>query len=325
MKLKLNQSLKALILISAFALWSGGVARAQGTATGLSGLFYTAETAAGGLQGSGQDTHWSVGYASVAGAQNPTYQGAAYVINPVTGQGYVGNTTNAGWITAPAAMSAQTGGTANTGGDYLPGNGNANGNGTGTNFNANEGIYVYTLAFQIQGTVANGNAVISGQHISMSLTIAADDQYQVYINAAGTSSAGANNPAGINPTNFTATQAGFGNSAWGNTNAVTVANYTGTGTNTAIKNNSTFVIGTNYLTIVVNNTNSITTTSKATDLNPSGLLLYQTSNVIVIGTSTVAGTLPEVGTWLPIAGALGLLGVCRWRRRGPRRPPAAGS
>jgi hypothetical protein len=299
----LKQPLKILFRIAAFVLCSAGLACAQGTATGLSGLFYTGETAAGVRQTSGTDTHWTVGYASVAGAQNSAYQGTTYIVNS-TGQGYVTNTTTAGWITTSNAMSAQTGGTANTGGDYLPGNGNS-----GTN----EATYVYTLAFQIQGTTANGNATITGQNISMSLTIAADDQYQVYVNPAGVNGSGvANNPAGVAPGSFTATIAGSGLSAWGNTASATLANYTATGGYT---NNSVFVVGTNYLTIVVENTNSITGPSGATDLNPSGVLLYQTSNVITINGHPITGTLPEVGTWLPIAGALGMFGWCYWRRR----------
>jgi hypothetical protein len=200
-------------------------------------------------------------------------------------------------------MSAQTGGTVNTGGDYLPGNGNS-----GTN----EATYVYTLAFQIQGTVANGNATITGQNISMSLTIAADDQYKVYVNPAGVNGSGvANNPAGVAPGSFTAAIAGTGFGAWGNTAAASLANY-GTG---GFTNNSVFVVGTNYLTIVVDNTNSITGSSGSTALNPSGVLLYQTSNVITINGNPITGTLPEVGTWLPIAASLGLFGWGYWRRR----------
>jgi len=307
--MRFEQPLKTLSAIAALCLWCGGLAHAQGTATGLSGLFYTAETSNGGLRTSGIDPNWTVTYASVAGAQNTAYQGSAYVVTS-TGQGYVANTNNAGWITAPNAMSAQTGGAANTGGDYLPGNGNSNGTQTNPS-NANEGIYVYTLAFQIKGTVAKGNATITGQNISMSLTIAADDQYQVYINPAGISASGvANSVSGVSPTAFTAAQAGSGTSSWGNTASVTLANY-GTGA----ANNAVFVVGTNYLTIVVDNTNSITTASTATALNPSGVLLYQTSNVITINNVPVVGTIPEVGTWLPVVGAVGLFGWGFWRRR----------
>jgi hypothetical protein len=209
-------------------------------------------------------------------------------------------------------MSAQTGGTPNTGGDYLPGNGNANGPITPAPSQANEATYVYTLAFQIQGTVAGGNATINNQNIRMSVTIAADDQYKVYLNPAGVNAAGvANNPQGVAPTSFTATLAGSGTTAWGNTTAVTIANYNGTYST----NNSTFVVGTNYLTIVVDNTNSKTGASTVTDLNPSGVLLYQTSNVITINGNPITGTLPEVGTWLPIAASLGLFGWGCWRRR----------
>jgi hypothetical protein len=296
-------------LLTASVLWSGGLAYGRGTATGLSGLYYTGENAGGGLlAGGSNDPNWSVGFSSIDGgtSANTTYEGAAYVVNSsyLSGQGYVGNTSTAQWITAPGASSAQTGGTANTGGNYLPGNGN-----TGSN----EGIFVYTLAFQITGTVTNNRATINNQNISISLTIAADDQYQVYVNAAGVSTAGvATNPLGVNPTAFSATHlGGTGTTAWGNTTAVTLANYTGTG----VTNNSVFVVGTNYLTIVVDNTNSVSGASGSTALNPSGVLLYQTANAITINGTPVPGTVPEVGTWLPIAAALGLFGWCFWRRR----------
>ena len=305
MTLKLNKLIELLVLAAAFVLWSGGLAHARGTATGMSGLYYTGDNSNGGLlPGGAQDPNWSVGFASINGGttENTTYEGAAYVINGsyLGGQGYVANTSTAQWVTAPGAMSAQTGGTANTGGNYLPGNGD-----TG----AHEGIYVYTLAFQITGTVTSGRATITQQHISISLTIAADDQYQVYVNAAGVSNSGvATNPDGMNPTAFSAQLAGSGTSAWGNTSAVTLANYGGS-------NNSVFVVGTNYLTIVVDNTNSITGSSGSTALNPSGLLLYQTSNTIVIDGVPVPGTIPEVGVWLPVLCALGVCGWRRWRGR----------
>jgi hypothetical protein len=199
-------------------------------------------------------------------------------------------------------MSAQTGGTVNNGGDFLPGNGNANG--TRTNpFNANEGIYIYRLAFQITGI---GSGVVTNS-ISLSVTIAADDQYSLYLN-----------PTGNGTSIPTSGAIGTRSSAWTNTAAINIRN-------AAAGGSAVFNIGTNYLVVVVDNTNSITTTSTQTDLNPSGMLVYQVSNVIVIGGTTVVGTLPEVGTWLPVAGALGLLGVCRWRRRGNRRPATARS
>jgi len=44
---------------------------------------------------------------------------------------------------SPGATISATNLTANTGGDFLPGNGN-----TGSN----EGVFVYTLAFQITGS-----------------------------------------------------------------------------------------------------------------------------------------------------------------------------
>ena len=299
--MKLSQPTKVLILIAAFALWSGGLAHA-GTATGMSGFYYSGVNSSGVLLASGaQDPNWSVTYAQVAGSQNTAYQGAAYVINStyLPTQGYVQNTTTSQWITAPNAQ-IPTGGSPNTGGDFLPGNGNANGGGAN---NKNEGVYIYTLAFQIKGT---GSGTVTNA-VSLTVTIAADDQYTLYLNPTGN---GTSIPAG--------TGIGSRTSAWTNTASLTIAN-------SAAGGKAVFNIGTNYLVVVVDNTNSVAATSTATDLNASGMLVYQVSNVITIGTSTVTGTLPEVGTWIPVVGALGLLGVCRWRRRRSRLPAAAGS
>ena len=296
MKLKLHQAAKAMFLAATVVLWSAGLAYA-GTATGMSGFYYSGVNSSGGLlAGGSQDPNWSVTYASINGgtSANTTYEGAAYVINPgiIAGQNYVQNTTTSQWITAPAASSAQTGGTLNTGGDYLPGNGN-----TG----ANEGVYIYRLAFQITGT---GSGTITN-NVRISVTIAADDQYSIYVNPTGS---GTSIPTG--------TPAGSRTSAWTNTAAINLANYTYNG-NAA---NAQFVIGTNYLVVVVDNTNSITGASGSTALNPSGMLVYQVSNVIVIDGVSVPGTIPEVGVWLPVLGALGLVG---WRRRRGRPCAAA--
>lgn len=285
--------LKEVLLLAAFALLSHGLGYA-GTATGMSGLFYTGENAGGGLlAGGSNDPHWSVGYASINGGAsgNTIYEGAAYVINSsyLSGQGYVANTSTAQWITAPGASSATSGGTLNTGGNYLPGNG------TG----GNEGIYVYTLAFQITAT---GTGTITN-NVQISITIAADDQFQVYVNPAGN---GATIPTGTAA--YTS-----GTSTWGNTSATILSNYNylnkvhGVYTSGT---NATFVVGTNYLTIVVDNTNQ----NNGNNLNASGLLFYQTNNAILIDGTPVPGTLPEVVAWLPIAGALGLFGWCFWRR-----------
>ena len=308
-KSKLNLASKALLLTAALALWSAGLAYA-GSATNITGLYYSGMNTTGGLQTQGStDPHWTVSYASTNGgtSANSTYQGAAYVVSSnYIDSAYIQNTTTAQWITAPGASTATSGGTTNIGGDDLPGNGNSGGN---------EGIYVYTLAFQITGT---GSGIATNQ-ISISLTIAADDQYQVYVNPAGLTNGRrqtANSPSGVNPSDYTATQAGSGTSAWTNTTAVTLANF-GTGA----ANNSVFVIGTNYLTIVVDNTNSINTSSTATALNPSGLYVYQVGSAMTIDGNPIP-SIPEVGAWIPVLGALGFLGMWRWCRR-PGAAPVA--
>ena len=72
--------------------------------------------------------------------------------------------------------------------------------------------------------------------------------------------------------------------------------YTSTGSFTLNSSNATFVSGTNTITFRVNNSGG----------GASGLLITSLSGSIDV---------PEVGTWLPVAGALGLYGVMTWRRR----------
>lgn len=291
---ELNRLLKIAVLPALFAWAAAGLARAQ-SATDITGLYYTGVTSNGGtLQTQGtQDPNWTVSYASINGGSsaNSTYQGSAYVLSSTyIANTYVQNTSVAQWITAPGASTAATNGTANIGGDYLPGNGDSGGN---------EGIYAYTIAFNITGT---GTGIVTNQ-ISISLTIAADDQYQVYVNPKGITGGGvARSPTGKNPAYYSAQIAGSATSAWTNTTAITLDNYN--------LNNSAFVIGTNYLTIVVDNTNSITGSSGSTAWNPSGLYVYQVGSAMTIDGHVV----PEVYTWLPVAGALGLFGLCFWRR-----------
>jgi len=266
------------LLVSTF-----GVARA-GTATSVNGLYYTGTNNSGGLlSGGSQDSHWSVTYATANGVtDNSTYQGNAYVVssNYIDG-GWAPNTTTARWIVPPGARTAATGGTSNTGGDFLPGNGT-----TGTN----TASYVYTLAFTIAGT---GTGVATNQ-ISITLTLAADDQASIYVNPTLNANGSVNSSSRLG-SSIT--------SAWNNTRSITLQNYDD-GTHA---DNASFVIGTNYLVIQVDNTNSLIGSSSATALNPSGLLVYQ------VGTATLVSgkPIPEVGAWLPLLGALGLF--C-WRR-----------
>ncbi len=276
--------------LAAFVFGGAGVVRA-GTATDVTGLYYTGINNSGGLlSGGAQDSHWAVTFASVAGPTDASYQGSSYVVsNTYIDAGWTQNTAFAQWIVPPGASTAASGGTLDTGGDYLPGNGTG---GNNNSFTKNEATFVYTLAFNIVGTGGAGSTVTNS--VSISLTISADDQYSIFVNPAGN---GTSLPTG--------TAAATKTNAWNNSTAVTLQNGT-----TGLNGNSIFVIGTNYLTVVVDNTNSITTTSSSTALNPSGLLVYQ------VGAATLVGGMPvpEVGTWLPLAGALGLYG-CFTRRR----------
>ncbi len=284
------------VLLLGALLGGAALARAQ-TATAISTLYYTGQTSSGTLQAAGQqDANWSVTYASVDGGAraDTAYEGAAYVISPsqVSSSGYTPNTSSAQWITAPGATNS-SGANPNTGGDFLPGNGN-----TG----ANEGIYIYTLAFTISGTGAAGTAVTNDVQITM--TIAADDQYSVYVN-----------PSGSGKSVPTGTAAASATAAWTNTTQIALQNYAGSGQPASAKN-SNFVIGTNYIVIVVDNTNNMTGSSTSTSANASGLLVYQTSAAEIDG-----NPVPEVATWLPLAGAAACYGVLRLRRRQPVPAP----
>ena len=281
--MKCRLSIFALILLASSGFVS--VARA-GSATSVAGLFYTGVNNSGGLLAGGTtDSHWSVNYANAPGTDS-NYEGAAYVVSgSYIDAGWVPNTSSAQWITAPGARTAATGGTANAGGDFLPGNGTS-----GTN----AATYVYRLAFTIAGT---GTGSVTN-NIQISLTIAADDQYKVYVNP--TISGGE-----INTT--WSTLAASRTNAWNNTTAEYLQNYNGDGGT----DNANFVIGTNYIYVVVDNTNSKTGSSGDTALNPSGLLVYQVGSAILIDGKPV----PEVGTILPVVGALGLFGLRLLRRR----------
>jgi hypothetical protein len=264
------------------------------TATDITGLYYTGLNSSGGLQSAGStDSNWTVTYASTNGGSSAssTYEGAAYVISAssISGSGYTPNTSDAQWITAPGATNS-SGTSPNTGGDFLPGNGN-----TGSN----EGIYIYTLAFTIEGSGAVGTTVSS--KIQITMTLAADDQYAVYVNPAGN---GKTDPTGTASATDT-------NAAWSNTTQLTLQNY-GTGG----ADNATFKIGTNYIAIVVDNTNSISGSSTSTALNASGLLVYQTSEATINGVPV-----PEVSTWLPLVGVIGCYGLVVARRRQTRLQP----
>jgi hypothetical protein len=298
------------VLLAATAVFLGTVAVVNvqaGSATDIAGLYYTGQTSTGSLQaGGGRDANWDVTYAFVGGSRyrnESTYTSAsgAYVLSSFANSGgannyidgaYVPNTSSAQWITAPGAMTTGTGGTANVGGDYLPGNGTS-----GTN----SAFYVYQLAFTIVGT-GSGEAT---NNVSISLTIAADDAYDIYVSQDQVTV----NNSGVISSNYGISASGT--AAWNNTTAVNLQNYGSGGAD-----NTTFNIGTNYLTIVVRNTNSLSGSSANADLNPSGLLVYQVGSSAVIDGTPV----PEVGTLLPLLGAVGLYAAGSLRRS--RRLPA---
>jgi hypothetical protein len=270
------------LLLGAAALAMAGTRAGAQTATNITGLDYTGLNSSNGLQAAGAtDANWTVIYASTNGGSSAdtTYEGAAYVISgsSISGSGYTPNTAAAQWITAPGATNS-SGTSPNTGGDFLPGNGNSG---------SNEGIYVYQLAFTITGSGSAGTTVSS--KIQISMTLAADDQYTVYVNPTGSSAASATDT----------------NAAWTNTTAIVLQNY-GTGT----ANNAAFKIGTNYIDIVVDNTNSVNGSSTSTALNASGLLVYQTSAATINGVPV-----PEVAPWLPLLGVIGCYGIVAMRRR----------
>jgi hypothetical protein len=282
------------LLIAVLAMGCGSAVYATGLATNITGLYYTGvNNGYGLLSGGATDPHWTVTYASTNGGSsaNTTYEGAAYVVNNsnVTSSAWTQNTGSAQWIVAPGATDPNNGNSVNTGGDFLPGNGN-----TGSN----EGVYIYTLAFTITGT---GSGTVTNA-VSIGTTISADDQYSVYVN-----------PSGNGTTIPTGTAAATGTSAWNNTTSLTLQNGT-----TGYNGNAQFVIGTNYLVIVVDNTNSATGSSGSTATNASGLLVYQVGGAVTINGHPV----PEVGTWLPIIAAIGLYGLFAWRR-GAKSPLAS--
>lgn len=290
------RQLRQSVLFAALAsLWIlGGAYLHAGSATDINGLYYTGMNSSGGLQTGGlTDANWTVTYARVAGVNysgTSTYSGAAYVVSgSYIDAGWVQNTASAQWITAPGASTAATGGSTNVGGDYLPGNGTS-----GTN----SATYLYRMAFNIAGT---GTGSVTN-NVSISLTIAADDSYAVYVNPT------LNASGSIKTTS--STLAGTASNAWNNTSALYLQNFT----NANGSNNANFVIGTNYVYVLVTNSNSISGSSASTARNPSGLLVYQVGAVATIDGKPI----PEVGAWMPLTLAVGLFGWRRWyRRRAP--------
>jgi hypothetical protein len=299
-----------LIGATAFFVLAGEARGGNGTATNVSGLYYTGvNNGYGLLNGDTTDSHWAVTYASTNGGStaDTTYEGAAYVVdagasnhsavNNVSGSGWIANSGTAQWIVPPGATDS-AGNNVNTGNTYLPGNGgtwatpySAASDPPNDTADTNEGVYVYTLAFTITGNVGSGASKNNVTNFSVQMTAAGDDQLSIYVNPAGN---GASIPTG--------TAAFVTGDAWDNTTVATLNS-----------SNSNFVIGTNYLVVVVDNTNSESGNNGSTTSNASGLLIYNMD-------SFIGGTpIPEVGTWLPVVGAVGLYGMALWRRS-RRRP-----
>ena len=302
--MKLRLSTFALVVLAAFG--AASVAQA-GSAIDVTGLYYTGHDSAGGLAAGGAtDANWTVTYARVGGTTytgTSTYTGAAYVLSSsYIDAAYVANTANAKWITAPGAATDASGTTVNTGGDYLPGNGTTSNGQGGGGYANNSAYYVYRLAFTIAGS-ASPTATVTN-NIQISMTIAADDAYTVYVNPASSPTVSNGGTISAGGTNSSAS----GTAAWNNTSSFVLGNSTASGGT----NNSTFVIGTNYIYVVVANTNSQTGYNNSTALNPSGLLVYQVGTGITIDGKPIV---PEVGTILPVIGALGIFGFRLLRRR----------
>jgi len=281
----------AIAVLAGFGLVSVGHA---GSATSINGLYYTGQNASGGLAAGGaNDAHWTVTAAYLNGTNNSTYTGAAYVLSGPDSS-YAPNTSTAKWITAPGARATSSGtSSVNTGGDYLPGS-----SASGTN----SAYYVYRLAFTIGGT---GTGTVTN-NIQLSMTIAADDNYYVYVNPSRAPTVNSSGTIDASAGGGNGTAVASGTSAWSNTTSFKIGNSTA---NSGDVNNASFVIGTNYIYVVVANTDGGSNTG---GLNQSGLLVYQVGSGITIDGKPV----PEVGTILPIVGALGLFLFRRMRRGG---------
>ena len=297
--MKFNHATKALLVAAGFCLPFGVLVFGQ-TATNVAGLYNTGLNNTGGAQTQGlTDSHWTVSYAEVGGVSASQYTGAAYVVvGPLSNQ-HTSNSTNppAQWITAPGAKTAATGGQTNTGGSFLPGNGT-----TGNN----SASYVYQLAITIAGSGALGTVVTN--QIAISLTIAGDDQYAIYVNPAAGPTVDKN---GVISAGGTAASSVNTSAAYKNTTPLTLQNF-------GASANAVFVIGTNYLDVVVANTNGINGSSSSSTINQAGLLVYQATSQF----TTIDGkpVVPEVGAWMPVVLALGLF----FRKRLFLRPQTAG-
>jgi len=125
------------------------------------------------------------------------------------------------------------------------------------------GTYSYTLTFDVTGSPGtNAGDVASG--VSIFMTLAVDGNAAITVNGANSVSTA-------------------GNSPWTQTQNVTLTNG--------------FLIGSNTITITVQNPN----------------WFYGTQGVLV---SSISGVVPEVGAWVPLVGTLLLFG---WLRLRPKK------
>jgi hypothetical protein len=265
-------------------------------ATSVTGLYYTGQSASGGLLSQGTtpgtansgtlDPAWVVTYASTNGGATAAtaYEGTSYVINTTQttyasqypNPPWAANTSSAQWITAPGAVYASNGaavGPANAGGDGLPGYGSDS---SPVAMNAsNAAIYVYTTTFTITGNAAAGTAVTG---FTLNLKVSADNSFDIFVNPTATNQYlnTANAAYASSPNAYTATS--------------------------AIALSSGFKIGVNTISIQVENAAAANVSS----VNYSGLLVYQAG---------FSGLVPEVGSWLPLAAAAALYGCVALRRR----------
>jgi hypothetical protein len=134
---------------------------------------------------------------------------------------------------------------------------------------------VYTTTFTIGGTGTAGTPVTG---FAMDLSVSADNRFAVFVNPASLGTAA----LATSTANYVAPD---------NAYSYSPLNVTLT---------SGFVIGVNTISIEVQNAGSANTATT----NYSGLLVY--------GSNFVG--LPELGSWLPLAAAVGAYGLWFWRR-----------
>jgi len=268
-------------------------AHAGATATGATGLEGTGYTTSGTAIASGttnSNSAWSVTGDIANGVSASQFLGTAYVVDSYTPSniGWVADQSSGVWITAPGATEyagsypGNDSSNVNNGGIYLPGAGTSYASsGSGTYYQ--EGVYVYTLTFTITGSGSAGQSV---SNFRLDLSAAADNNFSIYINP--TESAGL-------PTST---------AAYSSPNSIgTSAQTLSLGYNAA---SADYKLGSNTLVFVVDNTDGITTASSNNETSESGLLVYGLGAVV-----------PEVATWIPLAGALATYGAAvglrRWR------------